>query len=75
MNKEDKDFVVNRDYLTSDDFEKGTFVGSTLKGMEKVDKNFPINREINRAHTPQRAKSGATKINQAIHNTMMDYLC
>ena len=63
-------FVVNRDFLDSEDLRYGLIVGQDMKEFcgDKYDE------VVSRIHNPAQVKIGAQVVNNAIQAEMVDYL-
>lgn len=67
--KPDEKFVVNRDYMESDDLANGLVIGENLKLLYK-DK---YEQEMEIAHNPKVVKTIAGKIDNIINGIMVNY--
>lgn len=62
-------FVVNRDYLDSEDLSKGICLGNDLYSIFGKD----YYDEVRSIHNPQNVKEGAKEIDNVINSEMMEY--
>lgn len=62
-------FVVNRDYLDSEDLSKGLCLGDDLYSIFGKD----YYDEVRSIHNPQNVKEGAKEIDNVINSEMMEY--
>lgn len=64
------DFVVNKDYLTSDDCRYGVMSGADMVDIVGEESYKPV---VEMIHEPERVVSGAKMQNSFIQSVMMDY--
>ena len=67
--KPEKDFIVNRDYLTSEDASKGIVIGNDLQKHYAGD----YDNEIKRIHNPRKIKVGAEIMDKIVMNEVGSY--
>ena len=67
--KPEKDFIVNRGYLTSEDAKRGIVIGNDLQEHYAGD----YNKEIKRIHNPKKIKKGAEIMDKIVMNEVGSY--
>ncbi len=72
--KKKDDFIVNKDYLESEDFLRGTGVGYAMNFVAKADSSINLKQAVEYLHSPGAAHIGAETVNNSIQEAMMDYL-
>ena len=72
--KENKELGASKEYATSPEFLNGSSIGYFLKRAFIANPNIQIGPMLNAIHNPDNTKARAKEINQAISETMTDYL-
>lgn len=70
----EKDFIINKDYLDSDEFRYGFVPGNDIDISLGSNATSETKEDLRKTiHTPRSVKKCAEKIHNNIHNTMLKY--
>lgn len=73
--KEDKSLRASVEYAASPDFINGSSIGYFIKRAFIANPNIKIGAMLNTIYNAENSKAGAKIINEAISETMTDYIC